>query len=80
MTRHRYVMTRPTPLPISAEIDARLVPHRQRHDPINLEAVRVFPVILAPRALLREADQVRAGDVVMVADLAAAHAGEKRFG
>jgi hypothetical protein len=60
-------------LPISAEIDAWLVPHRERHDPIDLDAVRVFPVILAPRALLREADQVETGDVMMVPDFAAPH-------
>jgi hypothetical protein len=67
-------------LPISPEIDARLVLHDQRHDSINLGAVRVFPVVLAPRAFLRETNQIGAGDVVMMPDLAAPHAGEKRFG
>jgi hypothetical protein len=48
-------------LPISAEIDAWLVVHRQPDQPINLFAVRLAAVILAPGCLLREADQVRAG-------------------
>src|SRR5580693_7743097 len=34
-------------LPVPAEIDARLVPHRQRHEPVNLAAVRLPPMILA---------------------------------
>jgi hypothetical protein len=67
-------------LPIPAEIDARLVLHDERHHAINLEAVRIFSVILAPCHLLREADQVRTSNMVMMADLRAAHAGEKRFG
>ena len=71
---------RRTALPVPAEIDAGLVVHRQRHDPVNLGAVRVFAVILPPRALLREADQVGASNVMMVADLAAPHAGEERLG
>jgi len=49
-------------LPISAEIDAGLVTHRQSHDSVNLGAVRVFAVILSPRALLGEADQVAGGN------------------
>ena len=48
--------------------------------PVNLEAVRLFAVILAPCRFLREADQVRAGDMMVMADLAPAHAGEKRLG
>src|SRR5258708_2679493 len=48
-------------LPIAAEIDARLVPHRQRHHSVDLNAIRVAPVILAPRALLRKTREVRAG-------------------
>jgi len=53
--------------------------HRQRHNPVNLGAVRVFAVILPPRALLREADQVGASYVVVMPKLAAPHAGEKRL-
>src|ERR1700730_9200940 len=67
----------PAPLPVSAEIDARLVPHRQRHDAIDLDAVRVPPMILAPRSFLSEPDQIRAGEMMVVADLRAAHAAEK---
>ena len=44
------------PLPVSAEIDARLVVHRQSNKPVNLEAVRFLAVILAPRCLLGELD------------------------
>src|SRR5438132_783337 len=51
-------------LPVSAEIDARLVPHRQSHHPVNLDSVGVAPMILAPCALLREASEVRAGEMV----------------
>src|SRR6267378_4145170 len=29
------------PLPIPAEMDVRLVPHIQRHDPVDLNAVRI---------------------------------------
>jgi hypothetical protein len=46
-----------------SEIDAWLVAHRQRRDPVNLAAVRLTAMILAPRWLLREADQLRAGDI-----------------
>jgi hypothetical protein len=59
-------------LPVAAEINARLVLHDERNNSIDLEAVRIFPMILAPRHLLREPDQVRASDVVVVPDLGAA--------
>jgi len=62
------------PLPISGKIDARLVLHAERDDPINLGAIRDALVILTPRRLLREADQVRAGDMVVVSKFAAPHA------
>lgn len=45
-----------------------------------MEAVRLFPVIVAPRGFLREPDEIRAGDMVVVTDLAAAHAAEKALG
>jgi hypothetical protein len=67
-------------LPITAEIDAGLVPHRQRHDSVNLDAVRFLPVILAPRSFLGEAYQIRAGKMMMVADFGSTHPAEKRFG
>jgi hypothetical protein len=44
---------------------------------VNLFAVRFVRVILAPGGLSREADQVRAGDMMMVPDFASAHAGEE---
>ena len=64
-------------MPISAEIDARLVARRQRDNPVNLRPVRVAPMILAPRSFLRETYQVGAGEMMMVADLSATHAAEK---
>jgi hypothetical protein len=64
-------------LPVAAEIDARLVLHRERDDPINLAPIRVAPVILPPCRFLREADQIRN---VVVADLCPAHAREETFG
>ena len=67
-------------MPITAEINARLVPHSKRHNPINLEAVRIFPVILAPCALLREAQKIGAGEVMVVPDLCPAHAAEIALG
>src|SRR5689334_4102502 len=50
-----------TPLPVPTKIDARFVLHDERHDAVDLGAVRVFPVILAPSRFLREANQVRTG-------------------
>src|SRR5207253_8058833 len=67
-------------LPIAAEIDARLVAHRERNHAINLAAVRIAPMILAPSCLLREADQIGTGDVMMMADLTPARSGERRVG
>jgi hypothetical protein len=61
-------------LPIPTEINALFVAHRQPDKPVNLETVWLFAVILAPCRLLRKADQVRAGDMMMVADFAATHA------
>ena len=43
------------------------VVHRQPDKSVNLEAVRFFAMILAPRSFLRETDQIRAGDIMMVA-------------
>jgi hypothetical protein len=41
------------PLPITAEIDTRLVPHRERRDSVHLRSVRALPVILTPCRLAR---------------------------
>ena len=38
----------PATLPIPAKIDTLLAPHCQRHDAIDLDAVRLPPMILAP--------------------------------
>ena len=70
----------PAPLPVPAEIDARLVVHRQRRDPVNLAAIRNPTVVLAPGCLLCEPKQVRAGDVVMMADFTPAHVREEALG
>jgi len=64
-------------LPIPAEIDARLVRHRQGHDAVNLAAIRIAAMILAPGGFLREPREVRAGNVVVMADFAAPHPAEK---
>ena len=66
-------LSRAPALPVSAEIDARLVRHREGHDPVNLRAVGLALVILAPSCLLGKSDEVRAGYVVMVSNLAAPH-------
>jgi hypothetical protein len=67
-------------LPVAAEINAWLVAHRQSHDPVNLAAVRIAPVILPPCRFLRKTYQVGAGDMMMVTDLRAPHPAEKAFG
>src|SRR4051794_8778542 len=61
------------PLPVPAEIAARLIVQRQGRDPVNLAAVRNPPVVLAPSPLLCEPKQVQAGNVVMMSKLAPAH-------
>ena len=58
------------PLPVAAELGGLRAVHRQRHDPVYLRAVRLALVILAPGCLFGEAQEVRAGDVVVMADLA----------
>jgi hypothetical protein len=70
----------PAPLPISAEVGAGLVAHRQCHDPVNLFPVRHPLVGLAPCRLFGEADQVGAGDMVMVSNLASAHPAKEALG
>ena len=67
-------------LPVAAEIDARLVTHRERDDAVNLRAVGFALVILAPRGLLREPEQVRPGDVMVVSNLAAPHPAKETLG
>jgi hypothetical protein len=65
-------------LPVAAETDARLVPHRQPYSAINLAAVRIAPVIFSPCCFLREPDQIRAGDVVVVCPISARRIREKK--
>jgi hypothetical protein len=54
-----------------------LVPHNKSHNGLDLETVRVFPVILAPCHLLREPDEIWTGNVVMVPDLGSAPPGKE---
>src|SRR5260370_13717114 len=49
------------------------VAHCQRYNAVNLKPVRVAPVILAPCALLCEAEKIRAGQVMMMPDFGPAH-------
>src|ERR1700722_9760016 len=77
---HQSRLRRPSPLPVTAKIDAGLSEHRQPHDLVHLIAVTIPAVILAPRGFLSEPQPVWRGDVVMVADLAAPHAAEIAFG
>lgn len=51
--------------------------HRQRNDPINRVAVVDLPRILPPSRFPCVAEQVRAGDVVVMPDLAATHPREE---
>ena len=67
------------PLPVSTPIDRRTAGHRQPSYRPNLRPVIDPAVIFAPSRLLRVADKIGSGDVVMVADLAPAHAGEELF-
>jgi hypothetical protein len=68
------------PLPVSAKINGRLVSEGEPRHAVDLLAVGQAPVILTPRGLLREPEKVRAGDMMMVSDLSAAHAAEKFLG
>jgi hypothetical protein len=53
-------------LPIPAEIDARLFSMTIATNPIDLQPVRAFSLILARSHLFREADQARARYMVMM--------------
>ena len=67
------------PLPVPTPINRDRCCHCQRRDGTNQGAVCHPAVVPAPRALLGVTDKILAGDVVMVADLGSAHAGEERF-
>ena len=68
------------PLPIPAPVHARPGRHRQPDDRLNLPPVVHPAMILAPCRLLGIADQIGARDMVMVADLRPAEAGEELLG
>ena len=64
------------PLPISAEIHGRLAASLPDPQAAHLLTIGDAAVIFAPRRFLRVAEQILAGDMMMVADLGAAHAAE----
>jgi hypothetical protein len=64
------------PLPIAREIDARLPRHRQPRNARHLLAIGDPAAILAPRGFLGVAEEVGAGNVMVVADLTPAKAAE----
>ena len=68
-----------SPLPITTKIDGRRAPHCQSDDAVRLFAVADAAQVLAPGCLLGVAEQVRPGDMMMVAELGPAQAGEVRF-
>lgn len=53
---------------------------RRPEHPTDLRPVRLAAIVLALRHLARVSMEVRAGDVVMLADLGTAQAGEERLG
>ena len=65
----------PVPLPIAAEIDGRAGIGGDREDAVELGAVGLAVVILAPRDLAGRAYEVEAGDMVALADLGVAEPG-----
>ena len=66
-------------LPISGKIDRLPSIQSQASNPLCLPTIGNAPVILAPRAFLRIAEQIWPSDMVMVADLGAAQATEISF-
>lgn len=74
---NRFALVGDMPLPITCEINRLAALHCQPRNLLHLIAVRHAAVILAPRRLLRIAEQVIAADMVMMTNLSAAHAAEK---
>lgn len=60
------------PLPVAVPIHRDFFLQRQLRDALHLLTVRNAAVVFTPCALLREAQQVRARDMMMVASLTAA--------
>jgi hypothetical protein len=65
------------PLPVPAEIDGRLPTKGKASDALQLLFVADAAVVLSPCSLLRVAEKVGAGHMMMMADLAAPHAAEE---
>jgi hypothetical protein len=68
------------PLPIPAPVHGRPARQGERNRPLHLIAIADPALVFAPSGLLRVAEQVWAGHVVVVPDLAPAHAGEEGLG
>src|SRR6201989_119823 len=75
-TYMRYAVGGPGTLPVAAEVDRRPAPHRQSDDAIDLLAVADAAEILPPGRLAGVADEIRPGDVVLMAGATAAQTGE----
>jgi hypothetical protein len=68
------------PLPVAGEINRLATPHGELRNALHLSAIGDAAVVLTPCGFLRVANEVRAGDVMVMADRDAAHAAEKAFG
>jgi hypothetical protein len=67
------------PLPITSKIDRRARPQRQPDRAGYLIPIAHPAVVLAPSGLLGVTDQVWTGDMMVMPNFAAPHAGEKRL-
>src|SRR6478735_10209814 len=66
-------------LPVAAEVDRRPAPHRQPDDVVDLLAVADAAEILPPGRFAAIANEIRPGDMVVMAEFAAAQTGEIGF-
>src|SRR5213080_3514953 len=66
-------------LPVAAEIHRRPLFHGEHRNPIDLLAIRGAAIVLPPRCLLRVPQQVRPGDMMVMADFGTAHPGKEFF-
>ena len=69
----------PGALPVAAEVHRRTAADHQPNDRADLLAIAVPSVIFAPGQFPHVAQQVDAGDMMIVADLAAPRPGEEGF-
>ena len=66
-------------LPVTAEVDRRPAPHRQPDDAVDLLAVADAAEILPPGRFAGIANEIGSGDMVVMAEFAAAQTGEIGF-